>query len=86
MVTSKGYAVTTAFTTPLPANGARKYLEIQNNTTGTLFITIGASVLDADAVQVLPGEFYVPLVALGAAFNMRSTVAGNVTVVGDDNP
>lgn len=86
MISSKGYAVTTAYSTPFPADGSRRYLEIQNNTTGILFITVGGSTTDADAVQVPAAGYYVPLIPLGGVIKCRSTVAGNICAVGDNLP
>lgn len=84
MISSKGFAVTTAYSTPLPADGSRRYAEIQNNTSGVLFITVGGSTTDADAIQIQPGDFYVPLVPMGGEIKARSTVAGNIVVMGDN--
>lgn len=86
MITSKGYAVTTAYSNPFPADGSRRYLELQNCTTGTLYLTVGGSTSDADAVQINPGDFYVPLAAIGGSVKVRSTVAGNMVAVGDNLP
>lgn len=84
MITSKGFAVTTAMLSILPANGGRRDFSVQNNTTGTLYMTLGGSALDADAVVLSSGELYTANVPFSSEVKMRSTVAGNVTIIGDD--
>ena len=84
MIVSKGFSVTTGYTTAIAANGSRaSELCIQNNTPGVLYVTIGGATTDADALLIPSGSMLSLSSPVGSVVKMKSTVAGNVVLVGD---
>ena len=81
-VTTKGYAITTGFTEVLPVHSVRLATEIQNQTTGILYMYVGETPTDADSLQLPVGTgVHQSTIPLGSQVWMRSVVAGNVVVV-----
>lgn len=85
-ITSKGYNITTGYTSVLPADGTRNCVAFHNLTTGILFITIGGSTTDADAMQLAANEYWEPRFGVAGEVKMKAAVAGVCTVIGCNLP
>ena len=83
LVISKGYLLTDSYAQVLPRDNTRKYFELQNKTGAIVYLTVGGSEDDNDAIEIAVKSCFWTSIPLGEEVKMRSLVSGYVTVITD---
>ena len=81
LVTTKGYDITTSFTKVLDGRTDRRVMEFINKTAGVVSLYVGTSPTDKDSIPIAVGNGYFPPVPLGNDIYMKSTEAGVVVIL-----
>lgn len=78
---TRGVNITTAYTTLLPLDPHRNYMELQNRTGDDIFVTIGGSEQDQDAFIIADKKVYIGNNMPMGEIKVRGNVSGRVILM-----